>query len=64
MKSMSTAPKDRAILLRVNHTWIEGCWCDGEWQVESLPSHGCGCCADRNDEPEGWLELPSTEIEE
>lgn len=65
MQPMNKAPKDRPILLKIEGEWIEGEWIEGKWQeddgkwfVVTLPSHGCGCCSDKNKEPTGWAELP------
>ena len=66
MKPIETAPKDRSILLCIEHYWIEGFWDDSipDWKITTLPSHGCGCCGMSDPAPLGWEELPSTEIEE
>lgn len=31
----------------------------GRWRPIRLPSHGCGCCADKDPEPEFWMPLPA-----
>ena len=57
-------PKDgTAILLLVEGKAIQAAWCnpswgEGFWEVVSLPSHGCGCCSDNNEEPTAWHPLP------
>lgn len=68
-KSMEYAPKDRPILLCIGGIAIQGQYEDGlrddgtryweaEWRVESVASHGCGCCSSKNPNPIGWVELP------
>lgn len=67
---IETAPKDGThILLFMEDEVIEG-WFDlklsvdgkpyaePEWAVVSMPSHGCGCCAERNCDPTHWMPLP------
>lgn len=62
---MKTAPKDRPILILVEGSWIEAQWYHpdyldkGRYAPVSLPSHGCGCCAEEDPEPEAWAELPT-----
>ena len=67
---MNTAPRDGTpVLLLIDGTAIQGGWDnetrrdgyvygEGKWYVDSLPSHGCGCCGRTNPEPTGWLPLP------
>ncbi len=67
---IETAPKDGgSVLLFIDRTAIEGQWDnetradgyvygDGKWVVDSLPSHGCGCCSYDNPEPTHWMPLP------
>lgn len=67
---MHTAPRDGThILLHIDGQWLEG-WLqerrtvNGDiygpsyWDVASVPSHGCGCCAYDNPEPTAWAPLP------
>lgn len=64
---IETAPKDGThILLHVDGSVIEGWWYqpnyDGgvaDWNVESVPSHGCGCCSEENPDPIAWMPLPA-----
>lgn len=62
---MNKAPKDRAILLKINDIWIQAEWIDDKnhpecscWYREQLSSHGCGCCAGGDPDPTAWFELP------
>ena len=60
-QTIETAPKDGTkILLLVEGVAIEGGWSSKykEWKVVNVSSHGCGCCAGRNGEPQGWMKLP------
>ena len=69
---IESAPKDGTpIILLVNGVAIEGRWDDqsypdknifygdGEWDVISLPSHGCGCCSGDDPLPTHWMPLPA-----
>ena len=69
-QSIETAPRDgTTIILLVDDVAISGSWgmspdCGPErypqdgWRVDSLNSHGCGCCASQNGAAMGWLPLP------
>lgn len=69
-KAIESAPKDGGdIVLLIGGIAIQGSWDnetradgyvygDGKWCVESLPSHGCGCCSAENDPPTHWQPLP------
>lgn len=44
---------------------IEGWWGDDpfwanteNWEVATLPSHGCDCCSTSNQTPTHWMPLP------
>lgn len=64
---IKTAPKDKDVLIFINGIVIQAKYCqvtayDGtiypyEWKVDSLPSHGCGCCGSDNEEPTHWAEI-------
>jgi len=68
---IKTAPRDGTkIILLVEDVAISGSWgehpdCGPErypqegWRVHSLPSHGCGCCYEGNEEPEYWIPMPT-----
>ncbi len=67
---IETAPKDGThILLFIESKIIEGWWekreYDGPWPMVLelwktiwLSEHGCGCCAEDNDDPTHWMPLP------
>lgn len=70
-KPIESAPKDGTEILlyypNEENAITSGWWYEeyegdeykyGYWKVASLPSHGCGCCADNNSEPTHWMELP------
>jgi len=53
-KDMSAAPRDgTSILILVDGTAVQA-----SWYAASLPSHGCGCCAEDDPEPTAWMPLP------
>jgi hypothetical protein len=58
---MENAPRDGTpILLRIDGSAIEGSYSNhlSMWAVVSMASHGCGCCAENNEEPTAWMHLP------
>lgn len=62
----NTIPKDRPVLLKIRGQWIEARWIfdekfpeDNYWDKTHLHSHGCGCCAGKDPEPDAWAELPT-----
>ena len=65
---IETAPKDGThILLFIEDQVTEGWWEEaygGTWDTTSLSSHGCGCCADDNEEPTHWAVLDTPKKEE
>lgn len=62
---IKTAPKDKDVLIFINGIVIQAKYCQvtDEWEVESLPSHGCGCCGSDNEEPTHWAKInfPTTD---
>lgn len=56
---IETAPKDKDILLFIDGVVIEGRYTksDKKWEVAHLPSHGCDCCGNENEEPTHWAEI-------
>lgn len=66
---MSSAPLDKSVILRFDDVVISGHWNakilpNGKswgipcWEVDGLPSHGCGCCSYDNPAPDAWMEMP------
>lgn len=63
---IETAPKDGSNILLYSPDGIyEASWSlryppakDGFWRPLDLPSHGCGCCGEPDDEPTHWMPLP------
>lgn len=62
-RQIKTAPKDGTLILLhyPKGGWIEGRWAvkEGMWEPIRLLSHGCGCCADSDPEPNAWAPLPT-----
>jgi hypothetical protein len=68
-QAIETAPRDGTpVLLLIDGVAIEGEWDkqtradgyvygDGQWEVVSLPSHGCSCCSQQNPAPTAWMPL-------
>ncbi len=68
---IGNAPKDGTkIILLIDDVAISGSWgnfpdCmpsrhpEKGWRVDSLPSHGCGCCSEDNNAPVGWMPMPN-----
>ena len=65
-QSIETAPKDGThILLFIEDQVTEGWWEEGyTWKTALLSSHGCGCCADDNEEPTHWAVLDTPKKEQ
>jgi hypothetical protein len=64
---IETAPKDGTrILLFIEDQAVEGHWDDSwpMWRTAYLSSHGCGCCADDNEEPTHWAVLDTPKKEQ
>ena len=69
-RDISSAPKDKPVLLRIDNSAIEGEWDPettrdgssygpGKWAVVTLNSHGCSCCSSDNPDPTHWMPLPT-----
>ena len=65
MNKIESAPKDVQLLLYGDGGWYQGAWVSefNMWAATTLLFDGCGCCGESPSTPEGWLPLPSTEIE-
>lgn len=61
---IETAPKDGTHIIalmygEVIEAWWEDNYRGGDWECVVMPSHGCGCCGDRNADPTHWMPIPS-----
>lgn len=64
---IETAPPDKDVLIFIEGAIIQAKYCQAtayngtiypyKWEVASLPSHGCGCCYEDNEEPTHWAEI-------